>query len=142
MLFVVLQSRAAIFHPALPPRRCTTGVPQGPKLQLVAWADKVAKPLPLPPSAKGLRLMFACCRTKYSLGAQTLPWGLSDTAWVWTEQCMLETGVYTELGRRLSLLVGVVRAGHNPDSPGFGSGYLQELLCVRVLNQAEYFRGH
>lgn len=35
-----------------------------------------------------------------------------------------------------------VRAGHNPDSPGFGSGHLLGLLSVRVLNQAWYFRGH
>lgn len=69
------------------------------------------------------------------LGAQTLPQGFSDTAWVQTEQRTLETGVHTDLGRRLSLLISVVRAGLSADSPGFGSGYLLELLHVRVLNQ-------
>lgn len=75
-------------------------------------------------------------------GTQMLPWGLSDTAWVWTEQCTRGTGVYTELRRRLSLLLRFVRAGYKPDSPRFGSGCLLELLCVRVMNQAECFRGH
>lgn len=55
-----------IFHPVLSLGRCSTGVPQGPKLQVVARADPVAQPLPLAPSAEGLRLMFAHCRTKYS----------------------------------------------------------------------------
>ena len=55
-----------IFHPALPLGRSTTAVHPGLKLQLVAWTDSVAQPLPLALSAERLRLLFACCRTKYS----------------------------------------------------------------------------